>query len=276
MRDLTRLMWMLVFAVAIPLKVKSDDTGGNIAPKTGSVGNGNQIATEETGLVGWWQLDEKSGTAAPDSSGRGNHGKLIGGPTWVDGRIGGALHFANTDDTKIYVDIPNSSTLENVQEGDWTVAAWVWPDSLPPGTKVTPAYGILIKQGQHIGLVYDQDGLFKMQHHSTAGYSLAKSATKPPKAWYHVTGVVSKSNGFVNIYVNGTLESAVTFTPEATAREFGTRTWKLGIAAPDYTNFREAMNGKVDDVRIYSRVLSDAEIAALAAQDDSRSGDRNE
>jgi len=56
----------------------------------------------------------------------------------------------------------------------------------------------------------------------------------------------------------------VNFTCGATAREFGTETWKLGIAGPDYNKFREAMNGKVDDVRIYSRVLSDGEIAALA------------
>jgi outer membrane protein assembly factor BamB len=226
--------------------------------------------------VGWWKLDEKSGTAASDSSGRGNHGKLINGPTWVEGRIGVALHFANTDDTKIYVDIPNSPTLENVQEGDYTIAAWLWPNRLPPGTEVTPAYGIVVKQGAHIGLVYDQDGLFKMQHHSSAGYSLAKSAKKSPMAWYHVTGIVSKSNGFVKIYVNGKLEATVNFTRGSTAREFGTETWKLGIAGPDYTKFREAMNGKVDDVRIYSRVLSDGEIAALAAQGDPPSGDRNE
>ena len=264
MRGITRFMWMLVFAVGIPLTVKSADAGFKIEHNTGSGGTWSQIATVDNSLVGWWKLDEKSGTTASDSSGRGNHGKLINGPTWVDGRIGGALNFPNTDTTKIYVDIPNSAALENVQEGDYTVAAWVWPNSLPPGTDVTPAYGIVVKQGAHIGLVYDQDGLFKMQHHSSAGYSLAKSAKKSPRAWYHVTGIVSKSNGFVKIYVNGKLEATVNFTRGATAREFGTETWKLGIAGPDYNKFREAMNGKVDDVRIYSRVLSDGEITELA------------
>jgi len=276
MRGIARLIWMLVFVVAIPLATKSDETGGMVECKTGSVGSGSQIATEDTSLVGWWKLDERSGTAAADSSGRANHGRLVNGPTWVDGRIGGALHFANTDDTKVYVDIPNSPTLENVQEGDYTVAAWVRPDHLPPGSDVTPAYGIVVKQGAHIGLVYDQDGLFKMQHHSSAGYSLAKSARRSPLAWHHVTGVVSKSNGFVKIYVNGKPEATVGFTPGATAREFGAETWKLGIAGPDYTKFREAMNGKIDDVRIYSRVLSDVEIAELAAQGDPPSGDPSE
>jgi outer membrane protein assembly factor BamB len=235
-----------------------------VSRATGTIGTSVPMGNDS--LAGWWKLDEKSGTIAYDSSGHGNHGQLIGSPTWVDGRIGGALHFANTDLTKNYVDIPNSPKLENVQEGDYTIATWVWPDNLPPGTDVTPAYGIVVKQGRHIGLVYDQDGLFKMQHHSSAGYSLAKSARKSPGAWYHVAGVVSKSNGFVRIYVNGKPEATVNFTPGATAFEFGTETWKLGIAGPDYTKFREAMNGKVDDVRIYSSVLSDGEIAALAAQ----------
>jgi hypothetical protein len=44
----------------------------------------------------------------------------------VPGRSGGALEFANTDETKIYVNVLNSLTLENIQEGDHTVAAWVW------------------------------------------------------------------------------------------------------------------------------------------------------
>jgi hypothetical protein len=223
-----------------------------------------KIATLDTSLMGWWKLDEKSGTTAYDSSSCGNHGKLINSPTRVGGRIGEALHFANTDDTRIYVEIPNSPTLENVQEGDYTVAAWVWPSSLPPGTEVTPAYGILVKEGYHIGLVYDQDGIYKMQHHSSVGYSLARTAKKSPGAWHHVTGVVSKSNGFVKIYVNGKIEATVNFSPGAAAREFGMVTWKLGIAGPGYTKYREAMTGKIDDARVYNRVLSDAEIAALA------------
>jgi hypothetical protein len=221
-------------------------------------------ATDRTALVGWWKFDRTTGAVAADSSGHGNHGTLENGPSRVPGRRGGALEFANTDETKVYVNIPNSPTLENIQEGDYTVAAWVWPDELPRGTQVTPAYGIIVKQGFHIGLVYDQDGLFKMQHHSSAGHSLAKSSPKPPGAWYHVTGTVSKSNGFVKLYVNGKLEATVNFTPGATARDYGTETWKLGIAGPDYPIFREAMKGKLDDVRIYRRALSDAEIAELA------------
>ena len=228
---------------------------------------GPPSAAEEMDLVGWWKLDEGAGAVAADSSGLDNHGTLKNGPMWVPGRIGGALEFANTDETNIYVDIPNSPTLENVQEADYTVAAWVKPDRLPPGTDNTPAYGILVKQGWHIGLVYDQDGLFKMQHHLKEGnntWILAKSAPKAPGAWYHLVGVVSRSDGFVKIYVNGVLEATASFPPGSVAREFEKVTWKLGIAGPDYNKAREGMDGIIDDARIYRRALSDAEVAALA------------
>jgi hypothetical protein len=42
-------------------------------------------------LVGWWKFDETEGNIAYDSSGNGNDGNLTNGPTWVEGKIGGAL-----------------------------------------------------------------------------------------------------------------------------------------------------------------------------------------
>ncbi len=52
-------------------------------------------------LLGWWKFDETEGETAKDSSGCGNHAKLINGPKWVPGRMGGALSFDGKDD---YVD----------------------------------------------------------------------------------------------------------------------------------------------------------------------------
>ncbi|MBN2130392.1 MAG: hypothetical protein JW741_12890, partial [Sedimentisphaerales bacterium] len=44
-------------------------------------------------LVGWWPLDEGSGTTAHDQSGHGNDGTFMGDPQWVPGVRGGALAF---------------------------------------------------------------------------------------------------------------------------------------------------------------------------------------
>ncbi len=50
------------------------------------------------GLVGWWKFDETEGNVASDSSGNGNDGNLTNGPTWTEGKIGGALSFDGVDD----------------------------------------------------------------------------------------------------------------------------------------------------------------------------------
>src|SRR3989344_5236105 len=48
------------------------------------------------GLVGYWKFDEGTGTSAGDSSGNGNTGTLVNSPSWVTGKVGGALSFDGT------------------------------------------------------------------------------------------------------------------------------------------------------------------------------------
>jgi hypothetical protein len=55
-------------------------------------------------LVGWWRLDEGTGTTAYDSSGNGNDGTILGNPQWVAGKVGGALDFDGNGD---YIDCGN-------------------------------------------------------------------------------------------------------------------------------------------------------------------------
>ena len=71
------------------------------------------------GLVGWWKFDETNGTVAYDSSGNGNDGNLTNGPTWANGKIGGALSFDGVDDR---VSVPNTalSGLNDLTINLWT------------------------------------------------------------------------------------------------------------------------------------------------------------
>ncbi len=43
------------------------------------------VEAADPSLVGWWRLDESSGTTARDSSGNGNHGTLHSNTQWVAG-----------------------------------------------------------------------------------------------------------------------------------------------------------------------------------------------
>ncbi len=66
--------------------------------------------TASAELVGWWKLDEGSGTTAFDSSGNGNDGTLQGAPAWVDdGKFGKAVKFNGSSD---YLTAHDSENLD--------------------------------------------------------------------------------------------------------------------------------------------------------------------
>jgi len=80
-----------------------------------------QSASAEETLLAYWKFDEGSGTTAGDSSGNGNDGTLVNGPTWVSGRHGMALSFDGVDD---YVEIPDTELWNST---DPTIGALFQP-----------------------------------------------------------------------------------------------------------------------------------------------------
>jgi hypothetical protein len=59
----------------------------NVAlPQSQIAGNRfNRLTGKETGLVGYWRLDERAGLTTADATPNGNNGTLVGGASWVDG-----------------------------------------------------------------------------------------------------------------------------------------------------------------------------------------------
>jgi hypothetical protein len=75
-----------------------------LATKSSVLGSVPGGQTVSGGLIGLWTFDQGSGTQANDSSSQSNHGTLIGGPTWITGKVGSrALQFDGVDD---YVALP--------------------------------------------------------------------------------------------------------------------------------------------------------------------------
>ena len=218
-------------------------------------------------LVGHWKLDETSGTVALDSSTFGNDGTVNGTATWINAVHSNGLNVDYTDGED-YVEIPNSSSLENVQEGNYTVAAWFKPNSTPPGTGSDndAFYGILLKEGYQCGLIYTNANEFEFHHWITGDVWVGTGTwgtSYPPGRFYHVAGVVDIAAGTAKIYVNGTLVYTNNFTPGTATREYGTAPWRIGIGAPAASIWGMSADGELDDARIYSKALSDSEIAEL-------------
>ena len=67
-----------------------------------------QDVVQDPSLLGWWKLDESFGIIAKDSSGNGNHGTLVGDPSWTSGFAGGAVLLDGVDD---FIEIPHDESL---------------------------------------------------------------------------------------------------------------------------------------------------------------------
>ncbi|MBU6320943.1 hypothetical protein KGO04_00145 [Patescibacteria group bacterium] len=83
------------------------------------------------GLVGYWNFDEGSGTVAHDRSGQGNNGTLVNAPTWVKGKVNGALSFNGTNQC---VDAGNASSLNVSAATGMAACAWLYLNSYSSST----------------------------------------------------------------------------------------------------------------------------------------------
>ena len=70
--------------------------------------NQAQAAITKKDIVAVWLFDDGSGNILKDFSGNGNDGKLVEGPTWVDGKFGKALKFDSKKKHRVKVESSDS------------------------------------------------------------------------------------------------------------------------------------------------------------------------
>jgi hypothetical protein len=214
--------------------------------------------------VAHWTLNEGSAATVADSSGENNNGQIKGRIEWISASKGGGLRL----EPDAYVEIPNSATLEKVQENSYTLCAWFTPLSVPPGTADdanNAAHGIMIKAGYHLGLNYNHGRKYSMIHWLQGNQAVVASSagTFDPGKRCHVAGVVDRAAGVVRLYVNGKLEGESRFAANAPARPYEPTPWRLGIAKPGSQDFRWPAHGVLDGAQIYKGALTANEVQSL-------------
>lgn len=206
------------------------------------------------GLVGWWTFNEGTGTTAADSSGNGKDGTLIGNALWTTGKHGGALNFDGTDDL---VDI-GSGASQNLSS-NYTISFWVKPDAATAGTVLRKSNSVsnVIQQSKYEIRVSTTNISF-ITGDGTTGDMDSFTTTLPAGEWSFVTCTLDNTN-LKSCYKNGVLIG--TATNDVNTSLIGSPYGLIG------TNRNTAGNrffkGTLDDMRIYSRVLSDSEILQL-------------
>jgi len=208
-----------------------------------------ELTTQESALVGYWKFDEGSGTTAYDSSGYGNNGTLVNGPTWTTGKVGGALSFDGVDD---YVRVLDSPSLKGAV---FTKIIWFKVLSLHSGIIeeiVRQDYRWLISHRGDVASPYWEIGF--MQDAKTTNYWTPSDADFPINNWYQIAIVADGSS--YRIYSNVVLKASGTYS--GTVRDFN-----YDLFLGSFSSTARFINALIDDVRIYNRALSAAEIKAL-------------
>ena len=222
-------------------------------------------------LVAWWKFDDGSGTTASDSSGNRNHGTLNGDPQWVTGCFDGALEFDGSGD---YVNIGYSPMLAL---NEFTVSAWVNIATEPGtfgvhGTRVGGEYTFDLKvmTANVHGDIGDGAAWIDTAIDIESGHTgtTGQGGNLDVATWYMITYVIGNMNQEVRLYLDGDLKRtiAISGTPLLMTSAQSMRVGHTGYGD-------EWMNGRMDDVRIYNRALTAAEIKAMALRPKARKPD---
>ena len=228
-------------------------------------------ADTTSGLVGWWKMDDDSGSAiAADSSGNSNAGALSNfsdttyTSQWVDGTIGGALFFNGDGLAANVVAVPSVGTpgpavLDFSTSPVFTLSAWVQTSGTQTNEAAIIAKGTGAGGEQYVLELSGGNYRFFVRDTNFVSYNIS-SAAAANGFWQHVAGVVNGTNNTMTLYVNGAVAGASVAPSSllATNHEvsFGNR--QSGTAG-----YNDPFTGTIDDVRIYSRALTAADIYAL-------------
>jgi len=227
---------------------------------TASIAQAQDITT---GLQGYWPFEEGEGTTTADVTGNGYNGTFLGHPEWVEGPegFGSAIQFrasGQSDGIECGTCNPSDGT------GVFTLALWAYWNG-PAGIGTYDTQHFLTKGGyssmwqwevwsEHLNSDYtDRVGM----SYTTAGSK--PFSLMPADEWVHLAFTFDGSD--LTLYING--------EPDGTGPQpfsIGTdedSTFYIGVSNVGTRSF----DGRLDDVRVYNRVLGLSDIQQLAAPD---------
>ncbi len=212
-------------------------------------------ADVQTGLVGYWPMNEGTGTTTADASGNSHNGTLNKGATWVSpGFLGSAA-------IKIDGNPGSRVSLGTWDPGDQITLA-VWAKWTGEQTKAERT-GLIGKRNNWSadGIRWFSEvtitGQVRMRNYTQTVSSPAGAMTAKIDEWAHV--VIACDGATARIYLDAEQVGSGNFTLGPL------KTGGLGLGCKEgggNTN-TEIFSGSLDEARIYNRVLSVLEVREL-------------
>ena len=222
-------------------------------------------------MTAWWPLDETSGTTAVDIAGFPTNGTHMNGPVPVPGKVNGALSFDGVDD---YVDVNDHPTL-NFGTGNFSVDTWIRTsdangvklivDKRLEATSLVQGYSLFLSNGLLAFQLADGPGSTTCSNlPSSACTNYGSTAFVADGNWHHLTVTVNRANtNGGRFYVDGALVG--TFDPTVRPGSL-TNPNPLRMASRS-SSVTGLLRGVLDEVELFPRVLTPAEIQSIFLAD---------
>jgi len=186
----------------------------------------------------------------PDYSSPSNDGNVNGDCNWVSGHINGAINFDGNGD---FISIGNPAQL-NIT-GQITVAAWIKVTAFDKTSQAIVTKGSntswrLQRSASTNFVEFDCNGV---------GIVVGKKNVNDGQ-WHHIAGVYDGSRK-IYLYIDGTRDDFQNVSPN----NISTNSAHVYIGGNSEASGRW-FNGIIDEVRVYNRALTQAQIQAIAAE----------
>ncbi|MBN8689140.1 MAG: PKD domain-containing protein, partial [Chitinophagales bacterium] len=211
----------------------------------------------EGGLIARFPLDGN----VEDATGNKNNGTphTIQFTSDRSGKPNSACYFNGINS---YIELPASPLFNFSPRSSFTISLWVLPDK---GNN-WPAQALIVKSPYHYDFTQSAwtYGVYLLNYRAMSGYAYnhllnGYTVFTSPSCWYQIT--VTYNKGFWKMYINGKEESGNGNVSDFIENNSKARLviGRKGASAGDW------FKGKLDEIRIYNRVLTDEEIKLLSA-----------
>jgi hypothetical protein len=211
--------------------------------------SGTCVSVLPPGLLAWYRFEEGSGNLVGDSSGRGYNGTH--NATYAPGRLGMSLEFNGTN--RAVVPYTEGFTWGN-DNADFTVEYWLYITVPPTGAWRCVTHKGIDDCGTGNRTTAQWLGPGSMQIYPAISTVSSCNEyfvgpTLPLNTWTHFADVKQGTTHYV--YVNGTLAQSGPVNPS------------VGNLGPYYIGWDPwytGINGRLDELRVYTRALSASEV----------------
>ena len=209
-------------------------------------------AAPDAGPAGRWNLDEGQGDVIHDASPNANHGS-VDSPRWVSGRRGSALQF-DGQHIAVIPDAPSLNLGDAVTLALWLkplgdTGTWQFPVTKYFQENIRRNYGLYLAP-KTLAPAFSASFARGDYAHTDIGASVPLA----PGEWHHLAATYSLLEKRVRVYVDG--KPQVDHALDCGAMLLTNDPVRLGTGTV----------GVIDDVVVYPRALSPAEVARLAGE----------